>query len=199
MSTQQRPYVAAEFIAYMAKLGGEPGSEADNLMSIDEDQEYRPLYDEFLMMGKVQPTVIENEEVFFTALSKNVKPSPDEYNDEHVYLSANGRSITLKHWLISHPILVINVDDIIYLRPARDVVLDEMGVKAWGIGETGVGWTRDDNRKGAKGKAYDNSFVCKYTNERLGLRAGFTVDDPAKFSAALEKIAPGITARHTYP
>ncbi|KZT50488.1 hypothetical protein CALCODRAFT_504649 [Calocera cornea HHB12733] len=199
MSTQQTSLVSAEFMAYMAKVAGKPGSEEDNLMSIDEDEEHKPTYDKFMMTGKLDPTVVENEYTFFKYLAENNKPSAGDYDDSHVYLSANARTLTLKHWLISHPILVIDVDKILYLRPAPDVVFDDFGVKVWGIGETGVGWDRDANRKGASGPAYQHSYVCKYTDERLGLRAGFTVDDTAKFVEALERVAPGITSRHTYP
>ncbi|EJU05242.1 hypothetical protein DACRYDRAFT_19816 [Dacryopinax primogenitus] len=199
MPAQRKPEVTAEFMAYMANVL-KPGSEEDNLMSIDEDEEYKYLYDEFRSEGKVDPTVMENEAKFLQSLQEGpLKPSPGHYDDEHVHVSTTAKTLTLKHWLISHPILVIDLDKVIYLRSAPDVVVNEFGVKVWGIGETGVGWTRDGHRKGASGTAYDHSFVCKYTDERLGLRAGFSVDDPLKFSAALEKAAHGITARHTYP
>ncbi|KZO97754.1 hypothetical protein CALVIDRAFT_59540 [Calocera viscosa TUFC12733] len=136
-------------MAYMAKLAGKPGDVEDNLMSIDEDQEHKPLYDEFRLTGKVDPTAADNEDEFFKYLSEHRKANPGDYDDQNVYLSVNDRTLTLKHWLISHPILVIEVEKIIYLRPAPDVVFDDFGVKVWGIGETGVGWARDGNRKGS--------------------------------------------------
>jgi len=163
---------------------------------INPTPEHDAIYEEALKTGTVHPSVLEHEE---TSLREArgpaaVVPTEHDYEDKHVLLSAEKRQLILKHWIIVHPVLVIDIDKIVWIHPAPGGVAG-LGCHAWGMGLTGIGWARDFHRMIAHGEGWQHSFVCKYEHPSLGLRAGFTIEDPAKFVETLEKILPGVTTR----
>ncbi|KZO97747.1 hypothetical protein CALVIDRAFT_59389 [Calocera viscosa TUFC12733] len=141
---------------------------------INIETEHEPTYEAFAQTGEVSPTVVQNEENSMRRLEGPVvkQVSIDDYDDKHVRVCATKRTLTIKHWL---------------LTPAP-----KSGVSAWGTGITGVGWARDFRRMFPTGKAFDHSYVVKYRNPFLGIRAGFTVQDPERFLYTIEKLEPAI-------
>ncbi|KZO97752.1 hypothetical protein CALVIDRAFT_562653 [Calocera viscosa TUFC12733] len=154
------------------------------------------IYSDHEQTGVVHPSVLQNEESSLRELRgpEPVTVTGNDYDDKHVFVSAEKRHIVVKHWIIVHPVLVIDIDKIVWIRPASHKVLG-FGCHAWGMGLTGIGWARDWHRAFPRGPAWENSFVVKYHDASLGLRAGFTIEDPTKFVETLEKIEPGIMSR----
>lgn len=168
------------------------------LIAMDDDAKYKPLYDEYTRTGKVHPLADENE--LFSMMRYRIRtggpggPAKEaDYNDKHVYLCSTSRTLTIKHWIVAHPTLVIDLDKVLYIRPARDVVANA-GVEAWGVGQGGIGWARDLDRLPPTGRAYRHSYVCEFTKWGDEFCAGFTVEDPARFVRELDQLAPGITS-----
>ncbi|KZT50489.1 hypothetical protein CALCODRAFT_513258 [Calocera cornea HHB12733] len=163
------------------------------------DPEHETIYKEHEQTGGVRGWILEKEAASLAAaLGPNPPPvTENDYEDKHVLLSADKRQIIIKHWIIVHHVLVIDLDKIVWIRPASHNVLG-FGCHMWGMGLTGIGWSRDFKRAFPTGQAWENSFVVKYRDAWLGLRAGFTIEDPAKFAEALEKIVPGITTRRMH-
>ncbi|KZO97753.1 hypothetical protein CALVIDRAFT_59628 [Calocera viscosa TUFC12733] len=159
---------------------------------INPRSEHYDLYDEALQTGVVHPSITQNEE---SALHETrLPPNDGDYEDRDVLLCSEQRTLTIKHWLIAHPTLVINLEDIIWIHPASAVA---KGVKVmfWGVSVDDIGWARDFHRIFPSGYSYEHSFVVKYKNPLLGVRAGFTIEHPVKFVETLEKLLPGITVR----
>ncbi|EJU05237.1 hypothetical protein DACRYDRAFT_19811 [Dacryopinax primogenitus] len=154
------------------------------------ETEHNEIYQQFAETGKVDPAVPEHEEKFRKVPST---AGVDDYDDYHVRVCAAKRTLLIKHWLIIHPSLEIDLDRVIYILPAANAA--KSGVTSWGVGATGVGWARDFHRVFSRSKSVENSYVCKYRDAWLGHRVGFTVEDPAKFLQTLEKLEPGITTR----
>jgi len=154
------------------------------------------MYEEALKTGAVNATIAQNEErsQYEVGSSTSATLTESDYEDKHVLLSTSKRALTIKHWLISHPTLVVDIDKIIWIQPAPASV-SRMSVKFWGVGLTGIGWARDFHRLIAAGRAWEHSFVVKYENPWCGVRAGFTIENPEKFIQALETMLPGVTTR----
>lgn len=106
-------------------------------------------------------------------------------------ICSKARTLTIKHWLITHPTLVLDMDDIVYVRPAKDVV-PIAGVEAWGVGGSGVGWARDGERVPPTGKAWAHSWVCGFKEWGDEYEAGFTTENPERFGRQMESLLPGV-------
>ncbi|KZT50491.1 hypothetical protein CALCODRAFT_184104 [Calocera cornea HHB12733] len=166
-------------------------------IAVDDDAKYKPLYDEYTRDGKVHPVADENGLLSMMGYRlRNGGPGGParnaDYHDRHVSICSTSCTLTIKHWLIAHPTLVIGLEKVVYIRPARDVV-PNAGVEAWGVGRSGVGWARDRDRAAPTGRAFQHSYICKFTEWGDEFSAGFTVDHPEEFIRQIEKLAPGIT------
>ncbi|EJU05238.1 hypothetical protein DACRYDRAFT_19812 [Dacryopinax primogenitus] len=167
--------------------------------AVEEDHKYRSMYDEYKRTGKVTPLEEENDSFSLLRFRSRTggpagPPKPGDYNDQHIYVCTTRRTLTIHHWLFMHPTLVIDLNSIIRIRPAKDEVT-EGGVEPWGVGLTGVCWARDADRALTDNEAYDRSFVCEFKAEDgEEYCAGFTVERPEKFVRVLENLIPGIRA-----
>ncbi|EJU05239.1 hypothetical protein DACRYDRAFT_19813 [Dacryopinax primogenitus] len=166
-------------------------------IALDDDARYRMIYDAYLDNGKVHPLANENE--WFSIMRSRFRtgglagtPSERDYTDNHVALCSKSKTLTVKHWLIAHPTLVIDLSKVDYIRPAKDVVASG-GVEAWGVGKTGIGWARDLDRLPTTGRNFWHSYVCQFQEWGDVFLAGFTVEDPKRFMKELQGIRPEIT------
>ncbi|KZO97750.1 hypothetical protein CALVIDRAFT_526504 [Calocera viscosa TUFC12733] len=183
--------------AFMDALTANPKYMGSIRNAVQEDGKYQRMYDEYTRTGKVVPVAEENDE--FSEMRYRSRtggpggpPMEGDYNDHHVYVCTARRTLTIHHWLFMHPTLVIDLDKVVSIRPARDATQHGC-VEAWGIGHTGVCWARDAER--VNGDAYARSFVCEFkTDDGAEICAGFTVEHPEKFLELVERLVPGIRA-----
>jgi len=120
-------------------------------------------------------------------------PRPDTYDDTFVTIDGATSTLTLKHYLLVKPTLKVHIPDLLYIRPASEVV-KRIGLRPQGISLSGILWARDWHRGGAivgPRSGYERSFVIKVKGHRL--RNGFSVKDPEKFLQVLKHVCPGVT------
>jgi len=153
-------------------------------------------YDEATKWGTIHPDIAQNEERSLHAVQGPTSggATENDYEDKHVLVSASNRTLIVKHYLITHSTLVVDIDKIVWIHPASNVC-KALSVKCWGVGITGIAWARDLHRMFPTGRAWEHSFVVKSKDAWLGMRTGFTVEDAAKFVETLERILPGISTR----
>ncbi|KZT50492.1 hypothetical protein CALCODRAFT_504655 [Calocera cornea HHB12733] len=183
--------------AFMDALTSDPKYMGSIRTAIQEDGKYKRVYDEYARTGQVAPLANENESFSLMRFRSRTggpagPPMDGDYNDKHVYVCTAQRTLTVHHWLFLHPTLVIDLDKVIRLRPARDEI-QQGSVSAWGVGHSGVCWARDANRLDGDG-AFERTFICEFKEEGEEIAAGFTVEDPKKFMQVLEQLVPGIRA-----
>ncbi|EJU05240.1 hypothetical protein DACRYDRAFT_113414 [Dacryopinax primogenitus] len=163
--------------------------------AFEQDVAYAPIYDEYSETGRVHALLLERERLSALMLAGSSpafsRSGKHDYADTNVSISAAGRTLIIKHWLIAHPTLTVGLQDIIYILPAKCVV-PAHGITAWGVGETGVSWARDVRRTDPGTKEYERSYVCKFRapagegRESREWYAGFTVENPDRFVEVLE-------------
>ncbi|KZT50493.1 hypothetical protein CALCODRAFT_504657 [Calocera cornea HHB12733] len=120
--------------------------------------------------------------------------SETAYSDKFVSVDPLARTLTVHHYRVTTPSLVIPLAQITYLLPAAEATR-RLGMKAWGVGLTGVCWARDWARLDLvhRQREFDKCFVVKC--EGNVLRTGFTVEDRQAFLGAMEQLEPGVTGR----
>lgn len=156
--------------------------------AFERDHQYAPVYDEYAQTSDVHPLLVDRENLtlMMRLISGGLSHTArDDYSDSHVSISSTSRTLTIKHWLVAHPTLTINLQDIVYILPASSVV-PSSGVAAWGLGATGVGWARDARRLGKTTREDEHSYVCKFKHREHVFYAGFTVEKPGSFVQVLE-------------
>jgi len=187
---------------FMDALSSDPKYMQSIRAAFTQDTKYRGLYDEYARTGKATPLAEENDAFSLIRYRSRTggpagPPMEGDYNDKHVYVCTARRTLTVHHWLFFHPTLVIDLDQIVRIRPARNEAAKGGDVEAWGVGVSGVGWARDARRTVPDSEAYNHSYVCEFEAEGEVFEVGFTVQDPVKFEQVLERLVPGIRSRCT--
>jgi hypothetical protein len=122
-------------------------------------------------------------------------PSSIIYEDEHVLIDSAAQKLTIKHYILIHPTLHIQISDILYICPATEFTT-RIGLRPWGMGLTGILWARDFKRGGAivgPKSGYEKSFIVKVKGDRM--KSGFSVVDVKAFTTAMETVCAGVMSR----
>ncbi|KAF8521269.1 hypothetical protein BU17DRAFT_65028 [Hysterangium stoloniferum] len=101
-------------------------------------------------------------------------------------------TLTIKHYLNTKPTHKIHIPNILYARPAQEVVR-RFGVRPQGLSLKGIIWARDWSRGGSVigiGSGLGRSFIIKVKGDIF--RIGFSVEDPRTFSKVLDGLDSGI-------
>ncbi|KZO97748.1 hypothetical protein CALVIDRAFT_526502 [Calocera viscosa TUFC12733] len=116
------------------------------------------------------------------------------YSDKFVTVDGLAHTLTIHNYRITHPTLTIPLSSIVYLLPAAQIT-KRLGMKAWGLGITGVSWARDWERMtlAHREEQFERCFVVKFHGALF--RAGFSVEDREAFVDAVERAEPGLMGR----
>jgi len=154
------------------------------------EPEHAPIYHTFPATGHAESAVLQDE---MATGELSTLPAIADYSDHHVQLCGSDRTLTIHHFLLTHPKLVIPLSNVIYILPAQKAGI-QAGMTTWGTSDSGVAWARDLGRLVSKA-ACERGFVCKYRGAWKGWRVGFSVEDRKAFLDKLEELVPGITTR----
>ncbi|EJU05241.1 hypothetical protein DACRYDRAFT_19815 [Dacryopinax primogenitus] len=102
-------------------------------VQLPTNPQHEALYASAIETGVVPPPVLEAEAISEAeAHDPAIRPSSDDYEDRHVRLCGTKRTLTIKHWIMFHPTLVVPVDSITWIHPAS-LVVKGLGVTCWGL------------------------------------------------------------------
>ena len=125
----------------------------------------------------------------FDAKIHTKAPSPEEYTDAFITLSAKTRLLTIQHPGI--PLLgsthTIPFHQIHFLKCAAELELLPSEYKVWGPGHSWIWWAWDLRRAGLlKRTERERCFVARVEVAWVNIWIGFTVEDAERFRETLE-------------
>jgi len=116
------------------------------------------------------------------------------YNDRFVNIDGQTKTLTLKNYCFLRATLKLYIPSLLYIRRASDAVR-RIGIELQGLSIDGIIWALDWRRGTwitGPASGFEKSFVVKAQGARLGLRSGFSVENPEMFLAVLEQVHPGV-------
>ena len=113
------------------------------------------------------------------------------YDDTFVNINGETSMLTLKNYRLNKPTLKVHIPSLIYIYAAPSLVT-RFSVKPQGLSLSGILWAQDWSRGGAiigPRSGYERSFLMLAHGHKL--QRGFSIEDPEKFFAVLERVRPG--------